>query len=46
MLSNSPFNDTVEEIFVLGGTEVYRVNTLFASVFHESTLDMRLYTMS
>jgi len=24
MLSNSPFNDTVEEIFVLGGTEVYR----------------------
>lgn len=24
MLSNSPFTDTVEEIFVLGGTEVYR----------------------
>ena len=46
MLSNSPFNDTVEEIFVLGGTEVYRVNTLFASLFHESTLDTRLYTMS
>jgi hypothetical protein len=30
MLSDPPFTDTVEEIFVVGGTEVYRVNTLFA----------------
>jgi len=27
MLSDSPFTDTVEEVFVLGGTEVYRVDT-------------------
>lgn len=27
MLSDSPFTDTVEEIFALGGTEVYRVDT-------------------
>lgn len=45
MLSNSPFTDTVEEIFVLGGTEVYRVNTMFASLFHECTLDTRFYAI-
>ena len=45
MLSDCPFTDTVEEIFVLGGTEVYRVNTLFALPIHECTLDMGFYTM-
>lgn len=47
MLSDCPFIDTVEEIFALGGTEVYRVDTwtLFALLFHECTLDTRHYTM-
>ena len=43
MLSDPPFADTVEQIFVLGGTEVYRVNTLFTcyNIFcHECTLHM------
>ena len=29
MLSAPPFSSTVEEIFVLGGTEVYRVITFY-----------------
>ena len=33
MLSNSPFTDTVEEIFVLGGTEVYRVKYIVCFTF-------------
>ena len=39
MLSGPPFTNTVEEIFVVGGTEVYRVDTLFLlGIFHLHSL--------